>query len=121
MLFINLFVTLAPSNIHHVKKNMIFGVMSSTTYILQFNGEVLWPSHNVATLWHVLCNRCKLEGRDAPEPYQTVRRRIIAEGIYKHVPLPGWEYKIVQRDMLRKPGQRKLPFEKETSVKQSAG
>jgi len=91
--------------------------MSTTTYILQFNGEVLWPSHNVKTLWHVLYNRCKAEVRDLPEPYATVRRRILADGKYIHSPLPGWTYQIIRRDMLLKPGQRRIKFIQDTGVK----
>lgn len=114
-----MFVSLYPSNVQPIKNHHRFTLMAQVTYILMFNAEVLWPSHNIATLWHVLYNRCKAETREAPEPYATVRRRIMADGLYKHTPLPGWEYKIIRRDMLHKPGQRKLSFPKETQLKQS--
>ncbi len=92
--------------------------MSKTIYLLQFNSEVLFPSHNIQTLWQMLWNRCKAETREAPLPYATVRRRIIADGQYIHTPLPGWTYKIIKRDLLRKPVQRRLPlndYQKELS------
>jgi hypothetical protein len=95
--------------------------MATIIYLLQFNSEVLFPSKNIKTLHDVMCRRCAAEGRDLPEAYATVRRRIIADGVYKHVPLPGWEYKIIRRDLLHKPIQRKLPLEIEADVKQSVG
>lgn len=79
-------------------------------YLLQFNSEVLFPSKNIKTLWQMLWNRCRAELRDPPEPYATVRRRIISDGKYVHVPLPGWTYQIIARELLHKSVQTRLPL-----------
>lgn len=79
-------------------------------YLLQFNSEVLFPCRNIQTLWQMLYNRCKAEDKTTPDPYATVRRRIIADGKYVHVPAPGWEYRIIRRDLLKKTVQTRLPL-----------
>jgi len=59
-----------------------------------------------------MVRRCKQEGRDLPDSYDNVRRLIIVNGFYKHIPLPGWQYKIERRDLLKKSVQQKLPLNK---------
>ena len=82
--------------------------MESTVYLLTFNSETLFASKNITVLWNTMSIRCATEHRDQPEPYHTVRRRILAEGKYTHEPQPGWRYQIIERQLLRKPVQRKL-------------
>ena len=94
--------------------------MSSVTYILSFNDEVLYPSHNILTLWKVLFLRCQMEKRTLPDPYHTVRRQIQKSGIYTHTPLPAWEYKIITRHMLRKTRQLHMDPVHDTDAKQSS-
>jgi hypothetical protein len=112
VLFITLFATLVPSKANGYINYPNFGFMSRPTYILSFNSEVLWPSFNIKTLWAVMVRRCKQEGRDLPDSYDNVRRLIIVNGFYKHIPLPGWQYKIERRDLLKKSVQQKLPLNK---------
>lgn len=111
MLLKSLFVTLVVSKLHIVLFLLLLGMSSKVTYILSFNTEVLFPSYNIHTLHLVMCRRIAQEGGTMCEPYATVRRRILADGKYVHSSRPGWQYAIVQREMLKKSVQHKLPFD----------
>ena len=93
--------------------------MEPQVYILTFNSEVLFASKNLTVLWHAMYNRCKADNMEPPLAYATARRRIMAEGKYIHEPRKGWEYRIIERQLIRKPVQHKLGLFKDTDVKQS--
>lgn len=93
--------------------------MSDTVYLLQFNDEVLFASKSLTVLHHAMFNRCTLDKMEHPLPYATARRRILAEGKYVHEPRRGWVYQIIERQLVRKPIQRRLDLFKDTVVKQS--
>ena len=93
--------------------------MEATVYLLQFNSETLFASKNLTVLWHSMCIRAQHDVQELPLPYATVRRRILAEGKYIFEPRPGWQYKIIERQLIRKPIQRKMDLFKDTVVKQS--
>jgi len=84
--------------------------MEQLTYILQFNDEVLYPSKNLKTIWQVMYNRCSREHVQVPDSYAVVRRRVLADGKYIHNSNPGWIYKIVQRNLLKKTAQLRMPL-----------
>jgi len=96
-----------------------FALMSGSVFILQFNGEPLFPSKNITVLWHVMYNRCSADRMHLPLPYATVRRRLVTHGEYIHEPRPGWTYRIIERQLLKKPVQHKIGFIEETLSKQS--
>lgn len=112
-----MFVTLIGSKLQLVLFLLLLGMATRTTYILSFNTEVLFPSYNIHTLWLVMFRRIEQEGGTPCETYATVRRRIIADGKYSHSSRPGWSYTIVQRDLLKKSIQHKLPFANPAVVK----
>jgi len=93
--------------------------MSEEVYLLQFNAETLFASRNITVLWHSLYNRCRSDAQRQPEPYHTVRRRILAEGKYVHEPVLGYKYQIISRQLIHKPVQHRLGLFEETVVKQS--
>lgn len=93
--------------------------MSSTVYLLQFNSETLFASVNLTVLWNSMYNKCAQDKFKLPDPYATARRRILAEGKYVHEPVLGYKYQIIERQLIRKPIQRKMDLFNETTVKQS--
>lgn len=88
-------------------------------FILQFNSETLYGSHNLTVLYRTICNRCHSDRHRMPEPYATVRRRLLAENKYIHEPVPGYAYKIIERQLIKKPIQQRLSLFQDSSVKQS--
>ena len=93
--------------------------MEATVYLLMFNGETMFASKNITVLWHSMYNRCVGDRHQLPEAYATVRRRILAENKYSHQAAPGIVYHIIERQLIRKPIQRKLDLFQNTVVKQS--
>lgn len=93
--------------------------MEATVYILQFNDEVLFASKNLTVLHTAMWNRCHADKMEHPLPYATARRRILAEGKYVHEPRRGWVYRIIERQLIRKPIQHRLGLFSDTVVKQS--
>ena len=55
-------------------------------------------------------NRCSREHIRVPDGYHTVRRVILKDGQYLHDGNPGWIYKIVQRNLLKKTAQLLIPL-----------
>lgn len=43
-----------------------------------------------------------------PDPYHYIRRRMLADSQYTHEPVPGYMYKIIERQVIRKPIQQKI-------------
>lgn len=93
--------------------------MEATVYLLMFNYETMFASKNITVLWHSMYNRCVGDRHLLPEPYATVRRRILAENKYTHQAAPGIVYHIIERQLIRKAVQRKLDLFNNTVVKQS--
>jgi hypothetical protein len=93
--------------------------MEATVYLLTFNAETLFASKNLTVLHHSMCRRCQLDNMDLPLAYATVRRRILAEGKYIHEPRKGWEYRIIERTLIRKPIQHRIGLFQDTVSKQS--
>ncbi len=94
--------------------------MEATVYILLFNSEVMFASKTITVLHASVLNQCQANKHALPEPYATVRRRILADSKYSHMAAPGYNFHIVVRSFLRKPIQHRLGFFKDTVVKQSS-
>lgn len=93
--------------------------MSSTVYLLQFNESTLFATKNITVAYHTIYNRCKADKHSLPEPYATVRRRLLAENKYVHEPALGYKYQIIERAFLKKPVQHRIDLFTDTVVKQS--
>lgn len=94
--------------------------MRNQVYILTFNNEPLGVSKNITVLIKSMYARCAYDKMQAPLQYATVRRRIVAHGSYVHLPRLGWEYKIREMELIKKPIQHKLDLFQDTVVKQSS-
>lgn len=94
--------------------------MAQETYLLIFNGEVLFAFTTLSVAHGAMVNRCVWEKNTAPAGYATVRRSILAEGKYIHQPKPGWVYVITTRQLIRKPIQRRLALGQGAEAKQSS-
>jgi len=95
--------------------------MPSKIYILTFNSEPLAVSKNITVLMKTISHRCAYDKMNFPDPYATARRRILKHGVYVHLPRPGWEYKIKEMELVKKPIQHKMDLFNDTVVKQSSG
>jgi hypothetical protein len=93
--------------------------MADTVYLLQFNDSTLFATKNITVAYHTMWNRCTADKHRVPEPYATVRRRLLAENKYVHEPALGYKYQIIQRAFLKKPIQHKIDLFNDTVVKQS--
>ena len=54
-----------------------------------------------------------------PLPYATVRRAILRDQKYSHCASPGYNYHIIERQLIRKPVQRRADLFNDTVLKQS--
>ena len=92
--------------------------MNPTVYVLLFNSEILFTSYNLTVLHRTICNRCASDGHRMPEQYATARRYLLAENKYVHEPVAGYTYKIIERQLIKKPVQHKLTLFSDTPLKQ---
>lgn len=93
--------------------------MDNTVYLIQFNESVLFATKNITVAYHTIYNKCQADKHRLPEPYATVRRRLLAENKYVHEPALGYRYMIIERALIKKPIQRRLDLFNDTVVKQS--
>ena len=94
--------------------------MKSQVYLLLFNAEVLFASKNITVLLQSMYNRCEMDNLQLPLPYATVRRAILKDGKYSHCGSPGYNYHIVERQLIRKPIQHRIGLFIETVGKRSS-
>ena len=93
--------------------------MKEQVLILLFNTEVLFPSRNLTVLLESMKNRCLNDNHQLPLNYATVRRAILKDGKYSHCASPGYNYHIIERQLLHKPVQRRIDLFNDTVGKRS--
>ena len=93
--------------------------MKEQVHLLIFNTEVLFASRNITVLLQSMYNRCVNDNHQVPLNYATVRRAILKDGKYSHCASPGYNYHIIERQLIRKPIQRRIDLFNDTVAKRS--